>query len=99
MVHVVLNSDGNYDICVDDTVVGEVTVMSETDIAYVEVDEEHRGNGYGSYAIGEVVESIRDEHGMVRLSTPVNDSLRWVIREYGFREKYIMGDKLYVLYT
>ena len=99
MVRVERNKDQNFDVMVNGSDVGTVSMHDEFDIAYVEVDEEHRGNGYGPKAVRQVVETVTDEtNRSIRVSTPVDDSIRWILREIGFQEEFVMGDKILVLY-
>lgn len=87
MVEIKRNQKGNFDVLCENTEVGKIEMMNETDIAYVEIFEEHRGNGYGPKSLREVVDYLlENENKSIRLSTPVDESLESVLLEYSFRK-------------
>lgn len=87
MVVVQKNENNNFSILSKGEKVGEIMMMSENLISYVEVQEKHRGNGYGPKSLKYVIDYInKNINKPICISSPVDDSLEPVLYEYGFKK-------------
>lgn len=86
MVGIQKNKNNNFSILSEGEEVGEIIMMEKNIIAYLEVYEKHRGNGYGPKSLSRLIYFLKKETNKpICISSPVDNSLEPVLCEYGFR--------------
>lgn len=77
--------------------VGEVILHGTTDIAYVEIDEQYRGNSYGLDGLDAVISDIKDrnESGIIQMSYPLDDALEPILWRHNFEKQEVAADFVY----
>lgn len=88
MVTVVLDEKtGNFQVLSENNVVGEIVLMDRRHVVHVEIENEHRGSGLGPRALREAIHTLQNQlnNGNIRVSTPIDDSLEYVLKDEGFQ--------------